>query len=139
LRRSRAASNVKPCSRYVHIFACSHDRRKAVARRILKRYNELVRKLVNMELAVDDEQIGIFEAKTHFSEVVDRVVREGRTITVTRRGEPVVDITPTKARAPGRMSRADALAELERLRAEVPKMSRQEILDLIAEGRPSHG
>ncbi|HNO76811.1 MAG TPA: type II toxin-antitoxin system Phd/YefM family antitoxin [Phycisphaerae bacterium] len=88
---------------------------------------------------MDQDQIGIFEAKTHFSEVVDRVVREGRTITVTRRGEPVVDIIPTGARNGMQMSRAEALSALQQLRDEVPKMSRKEILDLIAEGRPDRG
>jgi len=84
---------------------------------------------------MEPDRIGIFEAKTHFSEVVDRVVREGRAITVTRRGDPVVDITPTKMRNGKRMNRADALKGLDELRAEVPKMSHAEIADLINDGR----
>jgi len=88
---------------------------------------------------MENEEIGIFEAKTHFSEVVDRVMRLGRPITVTRRGKPAVDITPTKSGAKPRMGRSEAFAELERLRAEVPRMTRQEILDLIDEGRSGHG
>jgi prevent-host-death family protein len=81
------------------------------------------------------EQIGMFEAKTHFSELVQRVMSEGRPITVTRRGRPVVDITPTKSQIAGRMSRRDAVAELGKLRDEVPAMTRQEVLALVAAGR----
>ena len=81
------------------------------------------------------ERVGMFEAKTHFSEIVDRVVREGQAVTVTRRGEPVVDITPTRVRSSTGMTRQQALEELDRLRGEVPKMSRDEIADLIAQGR----
>ena len=88
---------------------------------------------------MEQEQVGIFEAKTHFSEIVDRVIREGRSITVTRRGEPVVDIAPTAKPGRGRMTRAEALDELRRLRSEVPRMDRSEILELIAESRPTHG
>lgn len=39
---------------------------------------------------MESERIGIFEAKTHFSEIIDKVVREGRSVTVTRRGKPMV-------------------------------------------------
>lgn len=85
-----------------------------------------------------DNRIGMFEAKTHFSEVVERVVREGNPVTVTKRGQPVVDIIPTRAQPANRMSRGEALTELARLRAEVPGMTGREIVDLIAEGRPRH-
>ena len=81
------------------------------------------------------DQVGMFEAKTHFSELVERVVTEGRPVTVTRRGKPVVDITPTQGQRAGRMSRHEALLELARLRGEVQSMAKDEILDLIAEAR----
>ena len=81
------------------------------------------------------EYIGIFDAKTKFSELVDRVVREGRPVTVTRRGVPVVDIVPTREKLSGRMTREQAVAELSKLRRELPKMGPQEIVDLVAEGR----
>lgn len=89
-------------------------------------------------MEMENEEIGIFEAKTHFSEVVDRVIRNGRPITVTRRGKPAVEITPTKSRTKSRMSRSEAFAELDKLRDEVPRMTQQEILNLVAEGRPGH-
>lgn len=81
------------------------------------------------------DQVGMFEAKTRFSELVNRVISEGRPITVTRRGQPVVDITPTRSQRSGQKSRQEALQDLAELREEVKSMSKQEILDLIAAGR----
>lgn len=85
---------------------------------------------------MDHDRVGIFEAKAHFSEIVDRVLREGRTITVTRRGEPVVEISPISEGANRlRMSREDAVAALEELRSRVLKMTEEEIATVINEGR----
>ena len=39
------------------------------------------------------KRIGIYEARTHFSEIIDEVV-EGETIIVTRHGSPVARIVP---------------------------------------------
>jgi prevent-host-death family protein len=81
------------------------------------------------------EQIGIFDAKTHFSELVDRVVREGRPITITRRGVPLVDIVPTNAAGEVQMTREEAIAELMDLRKTLPRMTHEEIREAIEEGR----
>ena len=81
------------------------------------------------------ERVGMFDAKTHFSELVERVVREGRAITVTRRGIPVVDIVPTQALGSMPMTREEAIAELIRLRESLPRLSREEIRVAIDEGR----
>lgn len=81
------------------------------------------------------KHVGMFEAKTHFSELVERVVAEGRPITITRRGQPIVDITPTQARQSGQLSRKDAVEQLFTLRKEVASNSDAEILALIEEGR----
>ncbi|MCH7918996.1 MAG: type II toxin-antitoxin system Phd/YefM family antitoxin [Planctomycetes bacterium] len=81
------------------------------------------------------KRIGMFEAKTHFSEIVDRVVREGRPITITKRGEPVVEITPAKTRSSKIMTRKQAIAALKKLRAEVPTLNQEQIRALIDEGR----
>ncbi|HEX9640221.1 MAG TPA: type II toxin-antitoxin system prevent-host-death family antitoxin [Candidatus Krumholzibacteria bacterium] len=80
-------------------------------------------------------ELGIFDVKTHFSEVVERVLREGRPITVTRRGKPVVDIVPSASAAHSRMTREEALAALEVLRREVPQISLAEIRSMTDEGR----
>lgn len=80
-------------------------------------------------------ELGIFEVKTHFSEVVDRVLREGRPITVTRRGIPVVDIVPSSAAASTRMTPTEALAALAVLRKEVKPVGPNEIKALTDEAR----
>jgi len=81
------------------------------------------------------EQVGIFDAKTHFSELVERVQATGQPITVTNRGRPAVEIVPCRESGSQRMSRGDAFREIARLRAELPPISRDELRDAIAEGR----
>ena len=39
-------------------------------------------------------KIGLFEAKTKFSEICNQVARKGETVIVTRRGKPLVKIEP---------------------------------------------
>lgn len=80
-------------------------------------------------------ELGMFDVKTHFSEVVDRVLREGRPITVTRHGKPVVDIVPTAATPRGRMTLAQVLAAREELNKEVGLVSFAEIKAITDEGR----
>ena len=53
----------------------------------------------------------VYEAKARFSEVI-RQVREGKTVTVSYRGEPVAEIRPTPK--PEHETLADRLAALER-------------------------
>ena len=38
-------------------------------------------------------EVGAFEAKTHFSQLLDRVAK-GETITITRHGTPVAELRP---------------------------------------------
>ncbi len=40
------------------------------------------------------KSVGIFEAKTRLSEICDEVARTGKSVTVTRRGKPLVRIDP---------------------------------------------
>jgi len=49
-----------------------------------------------------DEEIGIFEAKTHLSQLVDRVQATGVTYRITRRGKPVAEL---RALGPGKRPR----------------------------------
>lgn len=44
-------------------------------------------------------QMGAFEAKTHFSELL-KAVSHGQTILITRRGEPVALLTPPQKNRP---------------------------------------
>lgn len=40
------------------------------------------------------QETGIFEAKTHLSELIERVQKEGITYRITKRGKPVAEIRP---------------------------------------------
>ena len=44
------------------------------------------------------ETVGAFEAKTHFSSLLEKA-RQGTVIIVTRRGKPVAQLGPTEAHA----------------------------------------
>ena len=59
----------------------------------------------------------IYEAKARFSEVIRRV-REGQTVTVSYRGEPVAEIRSIEGR--GEPTLEERLEELERAGALVP-------------------
>lgn len=61
-------------------------------------------------------EVGIFEAKTHLSDLVERA-GQGETITVTKRGKPVARIVPI----------------------EEPAKSVQQVIDEIRAARPSGG
>ncbi len=43
--------------------------------------------------------IGLFEAKTKFSQICERVAAKGQAVVVTRRGRPLVRIEPIHHRA----------------------------------------
>ena len=54
--------------------------------------------------------IGTYEAKAKFSELLRRV-QEGETFTVTRNGERVADITPSKEEPPKKVRRIGCMKE----------------------------
>jgi prevent-host-death family protein len=83
-------------------------------------------------MAKNADTVGAYEAKTHLSELLERV-EAGREITITRHGSPVAKLVPVKRRATvdqraaaiGRILERGALLSLGSLK----------IKDLIAEGR----
>jgi len=58
------------------------------------------------------ETVGAFEAKTHFSALLERV-SQGETITITRHGAPVARLVPISSAA----NRAKRLELVERIKA----------------------
>ena len=58
-------------------------------------------------------EIGAFEAKTHFSHIIERAER-GEDFIVTRRGKPVAKIIPFKQK--NEMTRKEAMAKLMEMR-----------------------
>lgn len=56
-------------------------------------------------------EVGAFDAKTHLSSLLDRVI-QGEEVLITRRGAPVARLVPAK-----QARKASAVAAIERLRA----------------------
>lgn len=87
--------------------------------------------------------VGIFEAKTHLSDLIERV-RSGESFLVTKHGVPVARLLPLDCPVidPTRVSEADAgrereaFARLRELRAGVTLGPSVTIKQLIEEGRP---
>ena len=59
------------------------------------------------------EEVGAFEAKTHFSALLERVA-QGESITITRHGAPVARLVPVTA-APDRRRREEAIERIKAL------------------------
>jgi len=76
--------------------------------------------------------VGAYEAKTHFSQLLDRVAR-GERVVITRRGVPVAVLVPYRTR-----SQEEIAAAIEAIRAFQKGHSLGDdltIRDLIEEGR----
>ena len=75
--------------------------------------------------------LGVFEAKTHFSQIIDRVLK-GEEITITRNGVPVAVI-----RSPSLKESLDVEKAVEELKAfrKGRTLGGVKIKDLINEGR----
>ncbi|MFO0835781.1 MAG: type II toxin-antitoxin system prevent-host-death family antitoxin [Phycisphaerales bacterium] len=84
------------------------------------------------ELWEEGASIGADEAKTHLSELLDRV-HEGEEITITKHGAPVARLVPVKARATSEERRVAIEWWLETSRG--LSLSGLDIRDLIDEGR----
>ena len=84
------------------------------------------------------ETLGVFDAKSRFSELIDRAER-GEEIIVTRHGKPVARVAPlvpasrTSAEFQDLMATASELRE--RIRRETGTVSREEIIAWKNEGR----
>ena len=79
--------------------------------------------------------VGLFEAKTHFSAIVERVRETGVPVRVTRRGQPVVDISPVRSDEPEKMTREEMFATVEAMRGTFEPATHEEIMEMIQDGR----
>jgi len=85
------------------------------------------------------QSIGLFEAKTHLSELVARA-EQGEEVVITRHNRPVAKIVPFDEVAPADIERRmRAVARLQALGAEIAErggpVTREEILEWVHEGR----
>jgi prevent-host-death family protein len=77
------------------------------------------------------ETVGIFEAKTNLSQLLERVAA-GEEITISKRGVPVAILSPAQAgKADKRKAAIEALKKIRKGRG----MSADDIVKLIHEGR----
>jgi prevent-host-death family protein len=77
------------------------------------------------------KEVGLFDAKTHLSELVDRA-GQGEEITITKRGAAVARLVPAERRQPRDPKQAAAL--IRQLRRGL-KLGRTTIRGIIEEGR----
>jgi prevent-host-death family protein len=75
-------------------------------------------------------EVGSYEAKTRLPELL-RQVREGRTITITHRGQPIADLVPHGGSSAARAAVDAFLA----FRADRPVPTVADLKALIEEGR----
>jgi prevent-host-death family protein len=76
--------------------------------------------------------IGAFEAKTHLSELLERVSR-GEKITITRHGVPAALLVPVTEMAP-KLTHQEVIEGMRALRKRV-KPGRMSVREMVAEGR----
>ncbi|MGO8678831.1 MAG: type II toxin-antitoxin system Phd/YefM family antitoxin [Limisphaerales bacterium] len=77
--------------------------------------------------------VGAFQAKTHFSQLLERVVK-GEEITITKHDRPVARLVP--AERPSREHVATLFRQMDALRQSLPKPKDKTTLkDLINRGR----
>jgi prevent-host-death family protein len=76
--------------------------------------------------------VGVREAKTHFSRLLDEVA-EGETIAITKRGVPVARLVPVQKRPDRDMS--EVIAALREFRKRTKPLGTITIRELIEEGR----
>jgi prevent-host-death family protein len=77
------------------------------------------------------DKLSVYDAKAHFSELIERA-QSGRATVITKRGRVVARIVPAKEPV---WDRSAVLDEAEALRKKLKIKGRFKIANLIAEGR----
>jgi prevent-host-death family protein len=80
----------------------------------------------------DSNTVGAYEAKTHLSELLEKV-EAGAEITITKHGAPVARLVPVKKEA-NPEERAAAIQRIQKLASGL-SLSGLRVKDLISEGR----
>ena len=81
----------------------------------------------------ETHSMGAFDAKTHFSQVLDRV-EHGETIAITRHGHTIAKIVPVEPDNP----REKAVAALERMKARRSQLAGTSVHDIIDMAHEGH-
>jgi prevent-host-death family protein len=78
-----------------------------------------------------DNAVSAFEAKTHFSRLLDKV-EAGERVIITRRGKPVAQLVPTDTAQPERSLR-QVVADFQTMRNRIG--AHVDVKELISSGR----
>jgi prevent-host-death family protein len=78
------------------------------------------------------DSVGAFEAKTHLSDLLDRVAR-GEKITITRHGVPAALLVPVEEKK-AKLSHQEVVEGMRALRKRV-KPGKKTVREMVAEGR----
>lgn len=76
--------------------------------------------------------VGVYEAKTHLAQLLDEVAERGESITITRHGKPVAELTPVDQARRKRVR--EAIESIKKFR-KTHTLDGLSIKDLIEEGR----
>ena len=79
-------------------------------------------------------RVGAFIAKTHLSDLLDRVSR-GEKITITRHGVPAAMLVPVEE-AKAKLSHEEIIEGMRKLRKRI-KPGKMSVRDMVAQGRRS--
>ena len=79
-------------------------------------------------------EIGSFEAKTKFAELLEKVAR-GHEFLITKRGEPVARLVGKEHKTSGGEKKPDAWALFQKIQKGGPKLSRSGLDELVRESR----
>ena len=79
-------------------------------------------------------EIGAFEAKTKFAELLEKVAR-GHEFLITRRGKPVARLVGQEARPAGETKKARAWALYQQLQKSGRKLSQKQLDEAVRESR----
>lgn len=88
---------------------------------------------MNQAININTTKIGAFEAKTHLSELLEKVAA-GQSFIITKHGEPVAELKPVQSKLERGL---EALAAARKIRESMTgTVTREEIKAMINEGRP---
>jgi prevent-host-death family protein len=79
-----------------------------------------------------NQEIGIFEAKTNLSQIIENV-ENGAEVIITKRGKPVAKIVPIEQKK--KMTRKEAVEKMIELRKNYKGEFGSDILEMIDDGR----
>lgn len=77
-------------------------------------------------------EIGVFEAKTHLSEILD-AVEAGESVTITKRGKPIAILSPASTKIEQRRAAAAELADIKNSIQKI--VTTEEVVEMRDEGR----